>query len=509
MASHHDAGTGPARTELSEASRYPVAPVDGAACSGNIEGNVPSGRQREIGVRLALGAGRGRIIRQLLTESILVAAIGGILGMFLATWGTGLLLALVSGGVNDLALPVLYDYRVFCFTAVISLLTGILFGLAPAFRATRVDVNQTLAANTRGSIGGGRVRTGRVLVVAQVALSLLLLMGATLFVRSLHNMVSQRLGIDRDHVLMVRIDPVTAGYKGASVPALYQRVIEKLHTVPGVRGATLSNMGMFGGDSGDHLTIEGSSITDPRKLASSWTLVGPDYFSTVGIPLLRGREMDAADAAHGMQVCVINQAFAQKFYPNSDPIGKHIRDEYPTTRETYEIVGIVADAREHGLTSRVSPRFYATLFHPIGTVEAVTVILNATGEPGSVVAGVRRALAEIDRALPVLNVRTVNEQIDRRLTTQRLIAELAAFFGIVALLMAAIGLYGVMSYSMTRRTSEIGIRMALGASIQSVLWMVLRETLLLVAIGVAIGLPCVLASGRLIASKLFGLTPAH
>jgi predicted permease len=468
-----------------------------------------SGRQREIGVRLALGAGRGRVIRQLLTESILVAALGGILGAFLAVWGAEVLLALVSSGVDDLALRVPHDYRVFVFTAAISLLTGILFGLAPAFRATRMDVNQTLSASARGSIGGrGRIRTGRFLVVVQVALSLLLLMGATLFVRSLHNMVALKLGFNRDHVLMVRIDPVAAGYKGAGVLALYQRILEKVRTVPGVHGATLSNKGMFAGDSGDHLTIEGSPVTNPDELASTWTLVGPNYFSTVGIPLLRGREIDAADAAHATQVCVINQAFARRFYPNSDPIGKHIRDEYPTTRETYEIVGIVGDARENGLTSRVRPRFYATLFHPIGTVWAVTLLLNATGEPGSVVPGVRRALAEVDRALPVLNVRTVVEQIDRRLIAQRLIAELAAFFGSVALLLAAIGLYGVMSYSMTRRTSEIGIRMALGASIRSVLWMVLRETLLLVAIGVAIGLPCALASGRLIASKLFGLTPA-
>jgi predicted permease len=468
-----------------------------------------SGRQREIGVRLALGAGRGRVVRQLLTESILVAAMGGILGAFLAVSGAQVLLALVSGGFDDLAVQVPHDYRVFAFTATISLLTGILFGLAPAFRATRVDVNQTLAANARGSIGGrGRMRTGRLLVVVQVALSLLLLMGATLFVRSLHNMVAQQLGFNRDHVLMVRIDPVAAGYKGTGVLALYQRIIEKVHTVPGVHGVTLSDKGMFTGDSGDHLTIEGSSITNPEELASAWTLVGPNYFSTVGIPLLRGREIDAADAAHGTQVCVINQAFARRFYPNSDPIGKHIRDEYPTTRETYEIVGIAADARENGLTSRVGPRFYATLFHPIGTVWAVTLLLNATGEAGSIVPGVRRALAEVDRAMPVLNVRTVSEQIDRRLISQRLIAELAAFFGSAALLLAAIGLYGVMSYSMTRRTSEIGIRMALGASIRSVLWMVLRETLLLVAIGVAIGLPCALASGRLIASKLFGLTPA-
>jgi predicted permease len=379
-----------------------------------------SGRQREIGVRLALGAGRVRVMGQLLTESMLVAALGAVLGTFLAVWGDGLLLRLVSSGVDDLALQVPHDYRVFGFTAAISLFTGILFGLAPAFRATRVDVNRTLTANARGSIGGrGRVRTGRLLVVAQVALSLVLLMGAALFVRSLHNMVAQKLGFNRDHLLMVRIDPVSAGYKGAGVMALYQRVIEKVRAVPGVRGVTLSNAGMFSGDSGDHLTIEGSPVTNPKERASYWTLVGPDYFRTTGIPLLRGREIDATDAAQGSHVCVINQSFARKFYPNSDAIGKHIRDEYPTTRETYEIVGIVADSKQHELTTPVEPRFYATLFHPIGTVDSVALLINTTGEPGSIVPSVRRALAEVDRSLPVLSTRTVNDQIDRRLVTQR------------------------------------------------------------------------------------------
>ncbi len=468
-----------------------------------------SGRQREIGVRVALGAGRARLIRQLLTESLLISALGGLLGTLFAVWGTGLLLSLVSVGITDLALDVPYDYRVFLFTAAISLLTGILFGIAPAFRATQVDVGRSLAANARGSIGGrGGVRTGRILVISQVALSLLLLVGATLFLRTLHNLVGQKLGYDREHVMMARIDPVSAGYKGASVTALYQQVREKLRSIPGVRNVTLSNAGLFGGDAGDPISIDSPTAQKPEDLRSRWTLVGPDYFDTLGIPLLRGRKIDAADAARGARVCVVNEKFAKFFFPQSDPIGKHVTDEYPTTRETYEIVGVVADIREHSLKGVERARFYANLFHPIGTVEEVTFLLNVSREPGSVFSAVRRAISEVDQNIAILSMRTLNEQIDRRLTTERLIAQLSGFFGGVALLLATIGLYGVMSYSISRRTSEIGIRMALGASQSGVIWMVLRETLWMVAIGVAIGLFGALASGRFIAGRLFGLTSA-
>ncbi|HEY6391674.1 MAG TPA: ADOP family duplicated permease, partial [Bryobacteraceae bacterium] len=468
-----------------------------------------SGRQREIGVRVALGAGRGRLIRQLLTESLLISALGGILGTLFAVWGTGMLVRLVSTGVTNLSLDIPYDYRILLFTVTISLLTGILFGIAPAFWATQVDVGRSLAANARGSVGGrGGARTGRILVVAQVALSLLLLVGATLFLRTLHNLVGQKLGYDREHLMMVRIDPVSAGYKGASVTALYQQIREKLRNIPGVRNVTLSNAGLFGGDAGDPISIDSPTSLKPDDLHSRWTLVGPDYFETLGIPLLRGRKIDAADAARGARVCVVNEKFAKFYFPDSDPIGKHVTDEYPTTRETYEIVGIVADVREHQLRGVERQRFYANLFHPIGTVDEVTFLLNVSRDPGSAFSAVRNAIAEIDRNIAVRSIRTLNEQIDRRLTTQRLIAQLSGFFGGVALLLAAIGLYGVMSYSISRRTSEIGIRMALGASQSGVIRMVLREVLWMVGIGVAIGLLCSLASGRFIGSRLFGLTPA-
>jgi predicted permease len=305
---------------------------------------------------------------------------------------------------------------------------------------------------------------------------------------------------------MARLDPVTAGYKGASVPAFYRQALEKLRGVPGVRSATVSNTGLFNGDSGDQVTVEGAVRHDPEDMRSRWTLTGPDYFSTMGIPLLRGREMNVADAARGAQVCVVNEAFAKFFFPGGDPIGRHVTDEYPTTRETYEIVGVAANVREHRPDERDRPRFYATLFHPIGTVAEVTLLVRARGNPEGLVSAIRRAIAEIDPNLPAAEVHTVREQLDRRLVTERLMADLSGFFSAAALLLSAVGLYGVMMYSIGRRTGEIGIRMALGASRSKVLWMVEREALTLVAAGVAIGLPCALASGKLIGNRLFGLT---
>ena len=468
-----------------------------------------SGREREIGVRLALGAPRRRLIRQLLTESFLVAGMGGVLGIALSVVGARLLLALVSTGVDELGLQVPVDYHVLIFTAGISLLTGLVFGLAPAVRGTRLDINRTLAANARDSIAGrGRVRTGRILVVVQVALSLILLMGGALFLRSLHNMLAQKLGYDRDHLLMVTVDPVAAGYKGASATAMYERVLAKLRTIPGVRDVTLSRGGLFAGDSGDHVAIEGSPVRDSEQLVSYWTEIGPDYFKTLKIPLLRGREIDSADAARGAPACVINESFLRRFFPDLDAIGKHITDEYPTTRETFEIVGVVADSKEHAPDENKRPRFYANISHPIGTVGEVTFILSTSGEPASVASEVRKLLRQFDQNLSILTVRTVNQQIGRRLITERLTADLAAFFSGLALLMAAIGLYGVMSYSMARRTNEIGIRMALGASAAGVMRMVLGETLWIVATGTAIGLPCGIAIARLISSKLYGVTAA-
>jgi predicted permease len=465
-----------------------------------------SGRQRELGVRLALGAGRGRIVRQLLTESMLVAAMGGVLGMAVAFWTTDLLLTLVRRGFDGVALDPARDARVFLFAAAATVLTGALFGLGPALRATRRDLNSAIAANVRGAAGmRGRLEAGRTLVVAQVTLSLLLCIGAALFVRSLHNLLNVNLGIDREHLLVARIDPAAAGYTQAGMPALCERIRDRLRTIPGVRDASVSNDGLFMGDEGDHLSVEGGIAHSEDETASLWTLVGPGYLRTVGIPLLRGRAIDEADMAAGKPVCVVNQAFATYFFGDESPLGHHLTDLYPTTVTTFEIVGVVADVREHDLRDKIRPRFYGNFAHPIGTLSPPAMVVSAAGDPAGVVETVRRAVAGVDASVPVLNIRTLTQQLDRGTIVQRLTADLAACFGGLALLMAAIGLYGVMSYSMARRTAEIGIRMALGASQPRVLWMVMREVLGMVAIGVALGLAAAWWLGRAVQSQLFGL----
>lgn len=466
-----------------------------------------TGRQREISVRLALGAARGRLIRQLLTESFLIATLGGGLGILLSVVAMRLLLALVSTGFDNLSLDIPRDYHVLAFTAAVSLFTLLLFGLAPAIRGTRLDVNRMLVANARGSIGNRtNVRSGRLLGITQVALSFVLLLGAVLFVRSLSNLLARTLGYDREHLLMVRLDPAAAGYEGARAIGLYEQLREQLQRAPGVRDATLSNTGLFAGDSGDHLAIEGSPISDPEKLDSAWTEIGADYFKTLGVPLLRGREVSPSDATRGTQVCLVNESFVRKFWPGMDAIGRHITDLYPTTRETFEIIGVVADSKEHHPNEKSYPRFYSNISHPIGTVKSVTYLLKTEGDPVGVASAVRESLRKLDPKLTILSLRTVDQQIDRQLITQRLIADLAGFFALIALFMAAIGLYGVMSYSITRRTNEIGIRMALGVSATGVRRMVLAETLWMVTIGVAVGLPCALAAARLFASRLYGLS---
>jgi predicted permease len=468
-----------------------------------------SGRQREIGVRLALGAARGRLIRQLLTESLLVAALGGLVGILLAAAGTRLLVSMVLLGGNSAGLDVPWDFRVLLFTLAATLATGILFGLLPAIRATRVDVSRTLGGTARGSAGNrGRARTGRILAVAQIALSLVLLVGAGWFVRSLNHLLTQDLGYDRTHLLTVRVDPAAAGYQVTARGGLYERVRLALMGIPGVRGVTLSNTGLYGGDAGDDISLEGSPVHDPDLLDAQWTEIGPAYFSTLGVPILRGREIDASDAARGAQVCVVNETFVRRFYPHSDPIGRHVTDEYPTTRETYEIVGVAADVREHSPRFKPYQRFYSNIVHPIGFLGAVTFLVRSSGDPAALGAAVTRSLLQVDRNLPVLGLRTADEELGRRLLSERVVAKLAAFFGGVALFMAAIGLYGVLSYSTARRAGEIGVRMALGASRADVLRMVLAETLAMVALGVAIGLPCALAAGRLVRSTLYGLTSA-
>jgi len=466
-----------------------------------------TGRERELGVRMALGARRGALVRQILAESLLIAAAGGLAGSLLAVWGADAVMALVAGSTFGIVLDGRQEPGVWAFTAGVSLVTILLFGLAPALRATRVDVNRLLAAGVRGAIASRRsARGGRMLVAAQIALSLLLLIGAAVLVRSLNRLAGQNLGYDRDHLIMTSVDPRAAGYEGAAAEDLYRRLAERARLIPGVQSVAVSDYGMFGGESRDPIAVEGFHPADGHEVHAYWTLIGAGYFRTVGIPLLRGRELNEADEQRRLPVCVINHSLARFLFNDGDPIGKHLTDEYPTTRTTYEIVGVVADARERSLR-RDDRRFYGNIYHPISRLEQVTFVLRTWGDPAKAAGAVRAAVNSVDPAVPVLLIRTINEQIGRRLLVERLTAQLAGCFGVLALLMAAVGIYGVMSYAIGRRTSEIGLRMALGASQRGVLKMVLRETAMLLAAGLAAGLPCAIAAVRLLGSTLPGISP--
>lgn len=468
-------------------------------------------RQREISIRLALGASRGRLIAQLLTESVALAFLGGAVGIVLAFWANRVLLRMVASGPNPIPIDVAPDLRLLAFTAAVSLLTAILSGLLPALRATRMQIGSTLKENARGVVGsGGRITIGKVLVVSQVAISLLLLIGAGLFLRTLQNLQRVDLGYPRENLLLIRVDALGAGYQDNSRAAVFQNLLDRFRDIPGVRGVTLSENGLFSGtESGDRITVEGYKPHKEGDDNARFDQIGPAYFSTIGVPMLIGREIGPQDVASSPKICVINESMARFYFGDQNPIGKHITDEFPDTRTTFEIVGVSKDDRDHRLRGTVNRRFYVAFFQGMGgTAPAANFELRTFADPNSMVPAIRHEVEQLDRNLPILNVNPLGELLDRNLTQERLIAQLSAFFGGLALLLACVGLYGVLSYSIARRTNEIGIRIALGAQSATVLGMVLRETLLVVTIGIALGLPTAIGLTRLVSSQLYGLNAA-
>jgi predicted permease len=467
-------------------------------------------RQKEIGLRLALGARRSRLVRQFLTESIVLSMLGGVLGVFVAYWSAQLLVRLASSGPTPIPLHIGPDPTLLGFTAALSILTGVVFGLVPAFRATRVSLNVTLKDSSASlSAPGARLSLGKALVVGQVAMSVLLLVGAGLFTRTLANLSAADLGYSRDHLLVVRVEPVSAGYAGAERAAVYRRLLESLRGIPGTRAVTLSDNGLFSGsESGDRITVEGYHSDKEEDNAARFDQVGPDYFSAVGIPLLLGRGISAQDTEASPRVCVVNEAFATFYFGSQNPIGRHVTDEFPDTRATFEIVGVAKNARDHRVKGEVERRFYIPFFRGLGEIPGSAYYeIRTVADPTSLLPMVRRKVQEINEALPITSASALATLVDRSITRERMIARVSAFFGVLALLLAAIGLYGVLSYATARRTREIGIRMALGAPGGRIRSGVLRETMTLVAIGVAIGIPAALACSRLVRSALFGLEP--
>jgi predicted permease len=462
-----------------------------------------SSRRKEFAVRVAIGAAPGRIVRQLLTESILLAFAGGALGLLLARWGTAALLKLSRN--QDLeASP---DLRVFLFTAAVCLLTGVLFGLIPALRSRSAGVALTLKSGSQnGSSANAGWNWGKLLVTGQVAVSLLVLFVAGLLVHSLRNIRNVDLGYNREHLLAVSTDPLAAGYNNARIASFANQLAEQVSSLPGVRAVTSSKNGLFSGsESGNSLKVEGYTSKNDADLVAAFDEVGPNYFRGVGIPMLLGRDIGLQDTETSPRVAVINETMAKFYFGQANPIGRKFIVDDPDSKGPVEIVGVARDARDHKLKGSVDRRFYLPLSQALGKIPVLNFVVRTVGNPVAVAEAVRKQIKNLDSNIPVNNIRSVNELTERSISDQILIARLSSVFAGLALLLAAIGLYGILSYSVAGRTREIGVRMALGAQRRSVLKMILQEAGILVSLGVVIGIPSAILASRLFSSMLFGL----
>ncbi len=473
-------------------------------------------RRREISVRLALGAGRGRLIRQFLTESILLSLFGGLVGLFLALTGTRALLGLVFRGAHTVVIDASPDLRALVFLLLISLAAGVLFGMAPALHALRSDLNASLRSGPQSAVVSGRRRLGlgKVLVVAQVALSLLLIVAAGLFVRTLVNLVRQDLGFDRRNVVLVRIAPQIAGYKPEQLESLYQRIRERVTATPRVLECGLSLYTPLTGENWSGNAAIGHYTPEQNKnVGAAWNRVSAGYFESMGIPVLMGRGIGPQDLAAAPDVAVINQTFARRYFPNENPVGQRF-GWTDSAKTALEIVGVVKDTSHDYLRDETPPMFFLPLTQKSGMSDedrvdayAQNLVVRFDGKPTAASDAVRRALRTADPGLPVIDVTTLDEQVSASMNGEQLIGGLASFFGLLALVLACVGLYGLMAHAVTRRTNEIGIRVALGAGRGGVLWMVLREALTLAACGLVLGLPLALAATRIARTQLYGVTP--
>ena len=466
-------------------------------------------RRREVGIRLSIGASRKRLFRQFLTESLVLSLLGGCAGLLIAWSGARLLVRLISDPEQPLSLATGLDWNVLGFTLAVTVCTGILFGLAPSLRASRTDLNASLREVSQSvTHSASRLNVAKTLVIAQVALSLLLVIGAGLFLHTLQNLQNADLGYPREHLLQIGVDGLTAGYKQQELASFYAEVAERLRALPGVRGVTYSALGlMTGGESSNRVEAEGFVPQREEDRHSRFDRIEPGYFAVLGIPFLLGRELGPQDTATSHPVCVINEELARRFFAGRNPIGLHLTTSYGEKRNVLEIVGLVKNARSGDLRKDIPQRFYLPVTQGFeGKVpESIVFLLRTTGEPKSIESTVRKAILTVNPDVPVTFASSMEDMIDEYTTSTRMIARLCAVFGAVALLLAATGLYGVLSYGVARRTNEIGIRMALGAGRGSVIAMILGETGAMVAIGMVVGIATALACTRLIASQLYGL----
>lgn len=461
-------------------------------------------RQREIAVRLAIGAGRGRIIRQLLTESFLLAALGGTLGILIAWAGSRSLLAMVSDGD---AIDLTPDLQVFIFTAAASLITAILFGLAPAVRASRVSPFTAIKEQT-GHIAHSRGRLDKALIISQVAISILLLAGAGLFVRSFNKLWNVDTGYDRENVLMFSVNPRLTGYPIDRLSNLYRQLLERIESTPGVTSASLSFVRPVDDEAYFVTILDGideQRLEPDKAIRVAWNAIGPGYFATLGTPMLLGREFRIEDNETAPKVAIISETMARRHFPDQNPVGKRIAST-PDNLDL-EIVGVVKDSKYGNLKDAPCNVLYRPIFQSNLSSSNVTFEARYMGATSTMISQLRQQVEEVDRNLPLFRIKTLVVQAQESLRKERLVTTLSSSFALLALLLAGIGVYGLLSYSVIRRTGEIGIRMALGAQRRDVVWLVVREGLPLVIAGVAIGVPLTLALTQYVRGMLYGLSP--
>jgi predicted permease len=465
-------------------------------------------RKKEISVRLAMGASRSRLVRQLLTESVLMSILGGLQGLLFADWGTRALLALIADS-GTITLNAGTDSRVLLFMFAVAVLTGILFGLAPALRGSKIDLASAMKDGTTSiSDKRDKHRLGQSLIIAQVAASLVLMIAAGLFVRTLVNYENHNFGFDQRNLLTFGLDPTRAGYHDARLVSLYSQLLDRIQTLPGVRVATLMAYSPFSELSNyDSVSVE-TMANEPNNSHVYWQPVGPDFFRTMDIPIILGRGILRSDIATSPRVAVVDETFARKFFPDQSPVGRRFSFTGKfDSKDSYEIAGVCRPAELTDPTSGLLPEAYMAYAQDPKNVGEMFFEVRSEGAAATVISELRDAVRQTDASLPLIDLKTQTEETNEALVFPSLFARLTAVFGLLALTLAMIGLYGTMAYSVTRNTHEIGIRMALGANPSDVLSMVIRQGITLTLIGVAIGIVAALGITRLISSVIFGVTP--
>jgi predicted permease len=460
-------------------------------------------RVPEIKVRLAVGAGRWRLIRQLLTESLLLATVGGVVGVLFAFWFKGALSTFTNddNGLLPSGVELSLNLRVLAFTLAVSLLTGVLFGLAPAWRATSLDLNSTLKQSGRATSSMSRLSKG--LLVVQVAVSALLLVGAGLFIRTLHNLQSVSFGFNQDNLLLFTVQPEQAGYKDEQLTRFYQQLFDRLDHLPGVRSATFARVELIANDNWiNDFLLPGETIDTAAEHDTMRQMIRENYFATMEIPFLRGREFTAQDNEHAPAVAIVNQTFQQKFFPNGDVLGKRVTNNY--NKREVEIVGVVADTKYQSQRQKIEPLLYTPWQQEAGDIGVMHFALRTNNDATALASQVREVVNELDNNLPVTEIYTQSARSQTTLAQERLYARLFSFFGALALALAGIGLFGVLAYSVSQRTKEIGIRMAFGAQATNVIVMVVWQGMRLVLLGLAVSSLIGYALVRLLKSQYFG-----